>query len=273
MTQSELAAQLEQSPAILMGLGLFLGCSLLALLTLTIWLSQRRRRGDAPAWNRVPALPVPGTEILAFFLLLILLAMINPLRPLVIPLTVAGVVWLTVKARRGQMAGQALREQWGTRRLALPAVGALSIWICLAAFAIIMPAAAVVQNALRAMGYEPQVQPQVQMFLSADSPVEMAFLLVQAVILAPVIEELLFRGLLQPVLKVRLGAWGSVLLAAALFSLVHFHAESFVQLMLLGIIMGVAYEATGSLLLAMGIHATFNTLQATLMLSLAPMLK
>ena len=81
-----------------------------------------------------------------------------------------------------------------------------------------------------------------------------------AILLAPVAEEILFRGILYPAVKQagfpRLALWGSVLLFAA----VHMNAVTFVPLAVLALVLTALYERTDNLLAPIAAHALFNTL-------------
>lgn len=265
MTQAELATQLEDHPLLTAGMSALLLLAAGSLVSLLMWLAMRQKR-DQLNWNHLRPLTIPTTEVLAFFLLLVLLLITPTTTLLVIPLAMAGVVWLTLQSR------VSLVEQWGLRRYPLVRVASLSLWICFAAMAVLMPLSSLLDSSLRALGFEPVLQGPVEQFLQAKDSGDLLILLFLATIVAPITEEFLFRGFLQPLLKKRLGAWGALILTAAIFSFIHFHPYSFLQILLLGIIMGAAYEATGSLLVSIGIHAAFNTLQATLLLSLRPFL-
>ena len=83
---------------------------------------------------------------------------------------------------------------------------------------------------------------------------------VSAVILAPIAEELFFRGLLQSMLRRRFGPWSAVLISSVVFAAVHCGAEpqALPSLFALALVMGYSYERTGRLLSPMLIHALFN---------------
>ncbi len=81
-----------------------------------------------------------------------------------------------------------------------------------------------------------------------------------AALLAPVAEEMFFRGLLQTFL-VRLSGrrWFAIGVASLAFGGVHVEqAYAVPALAVLGVIMGFAYERTGSLVPPIAIHALFN---------------
>lgn len=81
-----------------------------------------------------------------------------------------------------------------------------------------------------------------------------------AVILAPIVEELLFRGLLLPALSRQLGSqWLGILVSGAAFGLIHWPLyQNVASLMLFGVVLGYVYVRSGSLTLAILIHAVFN---------------
>jgi uncharacterized protein len=82
-------------------------------------------------------------------------------------------------------------------------------------------------------------------------------------VMAPLAEEVFFRGLLFPVLRSRFGvAWG-VIVTGALFSLVHALGsppEALIVLFVLGSGLCLLYLRTGSLLPCIGLHALNNAI-------------
>lgn len=101
-------------------------------------------------------------------------------------------------------------------------------------------------------------QPITDLFVTTNSTSVLALLVSFAVLVAPVFEEVLFRGLAYPALKQRLGPTRALLLVSAAFALVHFHAPSVGPLFALALALGFAYEYTGSLLTPIAMHALFN---------------
>jgi membrane protease YdiL (CAAX protease family) len=81
-----------------------------------------------------------------------------------------------------------------------------------------------------------------------------------AILLAPVAEEILFRGILYPAVKQagfpRLALWGSALLFAG----VHMNVVTFVPLAMLAVVLTALYERTDNLLAPIIAHAVFNAL-------------
>lgn len=81
-----------------------------------------------------------------------------------------------------------------------------------------------------------------------------------AVAVAPIAEEFFFRGLLQTFLVgIARNRWLAIGLTAIVFGIVHLsQAHTIVALAVFGVLLGYAYERTGSLVVPIMIHAVFN---------------
>jgi membrane protease YdiL (CAAX protease family) len=77
-------------------------------------------------------------------------------------------------------------------------------------------------------------------------------------LIAPVGEELLFRGVLQSVLTARWGVYAGVIGSAFLFALIHADLVLFVPIFLMGILFSVLYRITGSLWAPVWLHVLNN---------------
>lgn len=87
-----------------------------------------------------------------------------------------------------------------------------------------------------------------------------------AVVVAPIAEEVIFRGFLYPVTKRYSERWFAAIFTGCLFGVIHFNLMSFPLLALMGIVLVVLYEITGSLWVPIACHAAFNGLQIGLMM-------
>ena len=81
-------------------------------------------------------------------------------------------------------------------------------------------------------------------------------------VLAPVQEELFFRGFLYRGLSASIGAWPTIALTSAVWSVVHLQYEWFfiAEIFLLGIAFGWLRMRSGSTILTMFLHGSMNTL-------------
>jgi membrane protease YdiL (CAAX protease family) len=77
---------------------------------------------------------------------------------------------------------------------------------------------------------------------------------------APVAEEILFRGFIFRVLRVRMGFWAAALIDGVLFGLVHGSLVIVPVLAFLGVVLCWVYERTGSIFPCIAIHVLNNTL-------------
>ncbi|MFW6058606.1 MAG: CPBP family intramembrane glutamic endopeptidase [Phycisphaeraceae bacterium] len=106
----------------------------------------------------------------------------------------------------------------------------------------------------------------------ADSWMGVVLLLGSAVVVAPVLEELLYRGLLQSVLLWQLGVERRVWVivgASVLFALMHAASvpwQALPGLFVLSLALGWLYERTGSLWPCVAAHAGFNAVNVGLVL-------
>ena len=80
------------------------------------------------------------------------------------------------------------------------------------------------------------------------------------VVVAPVAEELFFRGLLFAALRGRLGPHWTPAVTGVIFGALHGEPRAFISLALLGIVLGVLYERTGSVVPGILLHAANNGL-------------
>lgn len=134
----------------------------------------------------------------------------------------------------------------------------------------------VVMGVLQASGYlalmeewagGSSMQDSVELMRESKDVVVVALMAFSAAIIAPLAEEVIFRGYLYPVAKAWSGKWFGVFFSALWFSACHGNVPLILPLFLLGVILALAYEWTGSLWAAIGIHFFFNS--ATVLIQLA----
>jgi uncharacterized protein len=91
--------------------------------------------------------------------------------------------------------------------------------------------------------------------------------LLSIVVLAPLVEEILFRGFLQSFIRQHLGRKQAIVMTSLLFSLFHYSPEQKMSnltivgsLFIFSLFLGFVYEKRGSLLAPIALHSLFNTL-------------
>lgn len=98
----------------------------------------------------------------------------------------------------------------------------------------------------------------VRYFLEHPDPRHRAAVIVMAVVVAPVAEEILFRGYFYGVIRRFGGRLAAILTSSLLFAAIHVHLPSMLGLGILAVILCLLYERTGSLWATITMHATFN---------------
>jgi membrane protease YdiL (CAAX protease family) len=112
---------------------------------------------------------------------------------------------------------------------------------------------------------QPVEQQAVQTLRMASSWMQRLVAGIVTIVVAPLGEEILFRGILYPTLKQagfqRLALWATSLAFAA----IHLNAVTFVPLLVLSILLTLLYEKTNNLLAPITAHSTFNAVQFVLL--------
>lgn len=114
------------------------------------------------------------------------------------------------------------------------------------------------QMFLYQIGHEFYLQDVAQV-LNAPAPIPVRISLIFiAVVVAPVFEELVFRGIFLPALVRKIGLFPGIMVISLVFALLHMHLPSLLPLFLLSAMFCFAFARTGSLLVPIGMHAAFN---------------
>jgi membrane protease YdiL (CAAX protease family) len=153
-------------------------------------------------------------------------------------------------------------DQFGLDKISIKRLVQWSVLICGAVVFVELPLSQIVDEVMNAVHIPHPDQESVEVFRHTDRPAEIFAFLVQAVLISPLIEELFFRGFLFTYLKNYTSTALALVLSAGVFAFAHANLGSVVQLWVLGLVLGLAYEHTGSLLLPIGIHACWNFLTA-----------
>jgi membrane protease YdiL (CAAX protease family) len=123
----------------------------------------------------------------------------------------------------------------------------------------------------------PTEHPLLRVLGEGRNPLVQAAIVIGACVIAPLWEEILFRGHLQTLLKRAIiwtgrsrssgqfAEWAGILLTSVLFMLLH-PAWSWPVIFVLAVCLGFAYERTGNLWVPISLHAAFNSVSTVLFL-------
>ena len=154
--------------------------------------------------------------------------------------------------------GTTVRTQFGFDRVPIIRALAWSLFIFGAVMLVETPLMEASAWALDALRISHPEQQSVETFRQYSQASAIIKFLVEAVLVFPVVEELFFRGFLLTFLKRYTSTGLAIVLSGGLFAFAHLNLGAALPLWFLGIVLGVAYQHTGSLLVPMGIHACFN---------------
>lgn len=263
--KDKLNEALRTDPTVMAVLGGIVATAILAafvLIGLMIYLKVKGRL----SYNLVPPLRLPiWGQALAYAILALLCYTLQSGNAsdwaMILHLLVAPACLVVIV-----MTGQNWTTQYGLQRVSPFVLPFLALLILFASLALIQPAGALSNLLIQALGFEVELQSPVTKLFEIEDPDRLANLIFLAVVIAPVIEEIVFRGFLHPMLKSIVPTWLAIVLTSLVFAAFHFHAPVFAQLFLLAVIMSLGYEFTGSLGLCILIHMFFNALQAAIAL-------
>jgi membrane protease YdiL (CAAX protease family) len=101
---------------------------------------------------------------------------------------------------------------------------------------------------------------QVEAMLKPDNSLSLVLLIFTVVILAPIGEEILFRGFLQKYLE---NAWGditrAILFSSLFFAAIHFNPYWMIQIYFLGVLLGYLAWKTDSVIPCIIFHVIINS--------------
>ncbi|MBN1806874.1 MAG: CPBP family intramembrane metalloprotease [Sedimentisphaerales bacterium] len=130
--------------------------------------------------------------------------------------------------------------------------------------------------------YQMQQHQQLQMITEHSQVLSRILIALNAIIVVPLFEEMLFRGLFQTAIRSYIesfhsllirenklvkeqttdnfGPWPAIVISSALFTITHVNAGHWPALLVLGVCLGYSYEKSGSLFRPVFIHAIFNAI-------------
>lgn len=149
-------------------------------------------------------------------------------------------------------------DAFGLTMRRLPEGAGQGVVCLLAALPLLIFYTLVYKALLYAWGVDLDLQDQVRIIADSGSGATRLYFIFLAAVLAPLVEELVFRGVLFPVLLQRLPLWAALTTVSALFALMHFHVPSIAPLFVLSFAFCLAYLATGTLWAPIVMHGLFN---------------
>jgi len=101
--------------------------------------------------------------------------------------------------------------------------------------------------------------PLIVLALQANDGVALAIFFITAAIAAPLFEEIVFRGFLLPSLTRYLSVTNAIVVSSFIFAIAHLSLSEVLPLLALGMVLGVVYTRSRSLLASMLLHSLWNS--------------
>lgn len=252
---------------------------------LTLWW-KRSRTPDASNRPEVGALALAPSDLLlaAFTVVVGALLLQSAVGGLArtLPEVLSPEAWLVAQGcgfQLGLLSGALLGHRLATLGRRGPAVGPPQVGLptaravgagallFVASLPLLLASSLAWQGVLRAAGLPTDQQEMVDLVRNTDSPGLLTLIALLAVVLAPVAEELVFRAGLFRYLRTRVPRGVALAAPALLFAALHGNLVAFAPLVVLGVLLALAYEQSGRLLVPITAHALFNLHTLALVLS------
>lgn len=219
------------------------------LLLLIVWLGTQRLLSflflNAPEpgsqSDDAPSLIIPGLLLIALHALIML-----------------GAIYLTII------------RKYGLRLADLGITLISASWITRAVlFGVLMvPAASIVTQVLRAFSQKPFQNPQLDLFVSGGfSPGLLISSLLVTGLIVPLVEEIVFRGVFYGWLRARLPMAASIAISSLVFAFLHGIPFLFPVYALISALLALITERSGSILTAVVTHGVFNAIGIAMLYS------
>lgn len=174
-----------------------------------------------------------------------------------------GIVMAIVWSRVKPVAWLGLRWREWPHALWIGPVAVMVMWVILVA----LSASGYIAWLENIVGSK-STQDAVKLLQESKDLTSVALMAFSAAIIAPLAEEVIFRGYIYPVAKYFAGPWVGALFTSLVFAAGHGNVPLMLPLFLLGMLMTWAYEKTGSLWAAISIHFFFNSATVSIQLAM-----
>lgn len=101
--------------------------------------------------------------------------------------------------------------------------------------------------------------PLLLLALESQDKFALIIFFITASIAAPIFEEIMFRGFLLPSLTRYFSSWGAIVLSGVIFAVAHLSLSEIIPLATLGIILGIVYTRSRSILASIMVHSLWNS--------------
>ncbi len=125
---------------------------------------------------------------------------------------------------------------------------------------------------IKKLGLKISPGPVIELFFLLNNKFSFLLLILQAVLLAPIAEELFFRGFIYKLCRNQYSFIASAVLTSSIFSLVHRTPQTFLPLFFISLFLCYIYEKTQNILPAILFHSIHNSLTLFVLFLIKPLI-
>ncbi len=165
------------------------------------------------------------------------------------------IVYYQIKSFNGEFTLKKDYLQFNFLPIKVAIIQGIKGWLTIVPFVLLI---SVIMNSL--IDNQNGSNPLLEIVLNNNNYLSFIFLFVTTTLLAPLFEEIIFRGILLPTLARDFGIISGILFSAFIFALAHLSLGEMPPLFVLGIGLGITRIASGSLLSSVIMHSMWNGL-------------
>ena len=166
-----------------------------------------------------------------------------------------GIVYYQIKSLHGQFTFKKDYLQFNFLPIKYSIIQGIKGWLTIVPFVLLI---SLIMNSL--IDNQNGSNPLLEIVLNNNNYLSFFLLFVTTTILAPLFEEIIFRGILLPTLSKDFGIISGIIVSAFIFALAHLSLGEMPPLFVLGIGLGITRIASGSLFSSVIMHSLWNGL-------------
>lgn len=150
------------------------------------------------------------------------------------------------------------------KSVTIGAAGFLCVYLAL------IPTMLLWKTVLDALNFEYEYQLPVLLVQNGGTAIEMGLMALLIVVVAPICEEIVYRGFLFRYLNKRVSTRLAIAISSGIFASMHMNLYSFLPLFVLGAALCTVYKLSGNIVSSITIHVLFNLLNLVMIYFVEP---
>ncbi|MBO6970801.1 MAG: CPBP family intramembrane metalloprotease [Prochlorococcus marinus CUG1431] len=164
-----------------------------------------------------------------------------------------GIVYYQIKSLNGEFILKRDYFQFNFLPIKYPIIQGIKGWLTITPFVLLI---SLIMNSL--IDNQNGSNPLLEIVLNTNNYLSFFLLFITTTLLAPLFEEIIFRGILLPTLSRDFGIISGIIVSAFIFALAHLSFGEMPPLFVLGLGLGITRIASGSLFSSVIMHSLWN---------------